>query len=473
MRVSHSVRTPAECAELHDKNIELNVSLLDQRFLTGDRVLYARLLERLPRFIHGQRDSLVRNLSKLTRERHEKYASTFYHLEPNIKETPGGFRDLQLIAMAGPDPPGDPAAAGDGRAGRRTGRGAPLSDSPALPPALPVRTRRQPVHFRCAGIARRGRRRRHDAHLFPARARHLPAGDPDPGNERKPGQAISSRSSATGAHGSRTPISPSRGNGSHFRYPQQLDADPWLLLRLFQFVGRHGIRLSHEAEERIAARLPKVAEYFSESRPLWPALKEMLALPHAAMALRAMHETGALRALLPEFEKIECLVIRDFYHRYTVDEHTLVTIQTLEDLRSAEPGSIRKRYADLLAELNDTSTLYFALVFHDVGKGVPGAGHVDGSLRLAEFAMSRIQMPPAERETVLFLIRGHLEMSEVMQSRDIYDPATAQYMAQSTGTVERLKQLTLLTYADISAVNPAAMTPWRAEHLSQLYIAHL
>jgi [protein-PII] uridylyltransferase len=184
-----------------------------------------------------------------------------------------------------------------------------------------------------------------------------------------------------------------------------------------------------------------------------------------------MHETGVLRALLPEMEKIECLVIRDFYHRYTVDEHTLVAIQTLEDLRrDAEPGSIRKRYSDLMAEIADTSALYFALLFHDVGKGVPDTGHVDGSLRLAEFATGRIQMPAAERETVLYLIRNHLEMSEVMQGRDIFDPATARYLAQSTGTVERLKLLTLVTYADISAVNPSAMTPWRAEHLSQLYM---
>ena len=61
-------------------------------------------------------------------------------------------------------------------------------------------------------------------------------------------------------------------------------------------------------------------------------------------------------------------------------------------------------------------------------------------------------------------------MSEVMQSRDIFDPATAQHLARRTGTVERLKLLTLLTYADISSVNPTAMTPWRAEHLSQLYM---
>ena len=97
LRMSHSVRTPAECAELHDSNIELNVSLLDQRYLTGDRTLYADLARRLPRFIHGSRDALVRNLSQLTRDRHAKYANTFYHLEPNIKDTPGGLRDFQLV----------------------------------------------------------------------------------------------------------------------------------------------------------------------------------------------------------------------------------------------------------------------------------------------------------------------------------------------------------------------------------------
>src|SRR6266511_3609344 len=86
LRVSHSVRTPSESSELHDRNIELNVSLLDQRFLTGDQGLYATLMEKLPRFIHGQRESLVRNLGNLTRDRHEKFQHTYYHLEPNIKE---------------------------------------------------------------------------------------------------------------------------------------------------------------------------------------------------------------------------------------------------------------------------------------------------------------------------------------------------------------------------------------------------
>ena len=95
--MSHSVRTPEECAEVHDQNTELNICLLDQRYLAGDRALYAALAAKLPRFVHANRDALARNLARLTRERHAKYGDTFYHLEPNVKETPGGLRDFQLV----------------------------------------------------------------------------------------------------------------------------------------------------------------------------------------------------------------------------------------------------------------------------------------------------------------------------------------------------------------------------------------
>jgi [protein-PII] uridylyltransferase len=176
-----------------------------------------------------------------------------------------------------------------------------------------------------------------------------------------------------------------------------------------------------------------------------------------------MHETGVLAAIFPEMERIECLVIRDFYHRYTVDEHTLVTMQNLLSLPAG--------YVELLAEVKQPSVVMFALLFHDVGKGVPGEGPVDASVRLARDAMARIQMPAPDRETALFLIRKHLELSAVMQSRDVYDPQTIREVAHQMETVERLKALTLVTYADISAVNPDVMTPWRAEQLWQLYLA--
>src|ERR1700680_2300745 len=97
LRMSHSVRTPAECAELHEQNIELNISLLDVRFLSGDEQIFGALKRQAPRLVHGRRQSLTRSLAQLTASRRGKFQDTFYHLEPNIKETPGGLRDYQVL----------------------------------------------------------------------------------------------------------------------------------------------------------------------------------------------------------------------------------------------------------------------------------------------------------------------------------------------------------------------------------------
>jgi [protein-PII] uridylyltransferase len=138
----------------------------------------------------------------------------------------------------------------------------------------------------------------------------------------------------------------------------------------------------------------------------------------------------------------------------------------MQNLRKLPAG-----YSEMLAEVKQPSVVMFAMLFHDVGKGVPGEGPVDASVRLVRDAMARIRMPQADRETALFLIRKHLELSQVMQSRDLFDPQTIRDVAHQMETVERLKALTLVTYADISAVNPEVMTPWRAEQLWQLYLA--
>ena len=165
-------------------------------------------------------------------------------------------------------------------------------------------------------------------------------------------------------------------------------------------------------------------------------------------------------------EEIECLVIRDFYHRYTVDEHTLMTIQHIVDLR----GNKVSTFSDLLAELEQPALLAFALLFHDSGKASPDEGHVDGSVRLANHAMERIGMPEADRGLVRFLIARHLDLSQTMNTRDLDDAATIASLAARVGSIERLRALTLLTYADISAVNPQALTPWRASQLFRLYL---
>jgi [protein-PII] uridylyltransferase len=256
---------------------------------------------------------------------------------------------------------------------------------------------------------------------------------------------------------------------AHFRSPQGLDADAELILRFFEFIGRHGIRASFEAEQQIETRRARLRARFAESHPIWPSLSTIFSLPHAPLAVRSMHETGVLTAVFPELEGIECLVVRDFYHRYTVDEHTQVAFQNLWDLRSADEQPLSS-YGGLLREMQNCGPLVFAVLFHDSGKGLASEGHVSGSLRLARTAMARIQMPAQEQETVLFLIEKHLELSGVMQSRDLFDPQTIRDVAHQVETVERLKALSLLTYADISAVNPNVMTAWRAEQLWQLYL---
>jgi [protein-PII] uridylyltransferase len=166
----------------------------------------------------------------------------------------------------------------------------------------------------------------------------------------------------------------------HLRAPHALEADPELALRLFQFVARHGIRPSSEAEQRLAALAPQLEEWFATPRPIWPQIKEILSLPYAAEAVRGMHETGVLRAVFPEMAQIECLVIRDFYHRYTVDEHTLVTLQILAGLRGARDPGV-KRYTDLLSEMEDPALLLSALLFHDVGKGAANGLHAEASAK--------------------------------------------------------------------------------------------
>jgi [protein-PII] uridylyltransferase len=460
LRVSHSVRTPAECAEVHERNIELNISLLDQRYLTGDRALYAGLADKLPRFIQGNRGPLVRNLTQLARVRHSKYAGTFYHLEPNVKETPGGLRDHQLVCwldqlhgkLEGPAPELEAAFRFLGRlrcylhcqSGRDNN-------------ALSFDAQDAIAELWRDGDAARWMREyyRHARVVYRAAIRALDSSEAQFSSLFAQFRDWRSRVANVDFTVHRERV--------HFRAPQRLDVEPELTLSLFEFVARHGIRLSFEAEQQIESRIAGLRAHFAEPRPLWPALNEILLLPHAPLAVRAMHETGVLAAIFPEMERIECLVIRDFYHRYTVDEHTLVAMQNLRTLPEG--------YSDLLAEVKQPSVVMFALLFHDVGKGVPGEGPVDASVRLARDAMARIQMPQTDRETVLFLVRKHLELSQVMQSRDVFDPQTVRDVAHQMETVERLKALTLVTYADISAVNPGVMTPWRAEQLWQLYLA--
>jgi [protein-PII] uridylyltransferase len=250
--------------------------------------------------------------------------------------------------------------------------------------------------------------------------------------------------------------------------------DPDALLRMFHFLAHHGLKLSATTERKVEQVLPSLAATPPRGAELWLYLWEILLQPHAADALRAMHSLRLLTLLVPELEAIDCLVVRDFHHRFTVDEHSFLAIESLHRLRQSE-AEWEKGYREILGELLQPELLYLALLLHDTGKGLAVDDHVTASLEVAERCMERLDLDAADRDTVRFLIRYHLEVSETLR-RDIFDPATIQAFAEKVGTPERLKMLCLLTYTDIKSVNLEALTPWKAENIWQLYItttAHL
>jgi [protein-PII] uridylyltransferase len=246
-------------------------------------------------------------------------------------------------------------------------------------------------------------------------------------------------------------------------------SDRAVTFSLFAEAGRTGIPLSREAERSIAYVLTHPELPPKDVRVTWTMLREILGSDYPGVALRPMQRLGLLTEVLPEFGKIDSLVVRDFYHRYTVDEHSLRTIEHLQEL--ADPPDARgTHFTPLWKTAERRDLLILSLLLHDVGKGMPAENHVSGSLEALESAAKRLELSPEETTEVRFLIERHLDMSATVQRRDIFDPATISAFAETVATPERLQRLCLLTYADIHSVNPEALTPWKAEMLWQLFV---
>jgi [protein-PII] uridylyltransferase len=466
LRAAHSVRTVEECCAVIEGNLELTVSLLDQRLLAGDRLLYSSLRDRFAQFLSAERKDLMRRLCRMSRARHARFHNTIYRLEPDVKEMPGGLRDLQTIQWL-----------------RTLRESAPPADEDPRPAEF-LASVRCFLHFRA------GR----DQNILSFEDQDEIAAAvfspwPDPAEwmrawyrhaSRIHQQALcelelaesQDRSLLASFRDWRTRLSNADFTVSRdlifLRNPAGLEAEPEMALRLFLFVARHGVPLARQTEQRIVGYLLQWSGYFSLHPPKAAFWKDLLSLPHAPQALRAMRNTGFLSLIIPAWERIEHLVVRDFYHQYTVDEHTIVTLDVLAGL-SGELSGAEARMAVLLSEsANEAWLLRLALLLHDTGKG-SGRDHSRESARLAGELLDRMDMPEQEKAMVLNLIGKHLLLSAAMQTRDLAHPATAAALAAEVKTVETLRLLTLMTYADISAVNSIAMTPWRLEQLLSVY----
>ncbi|HVO80437.1 MAG TPA: [protein-PII] uridylyltransferase [Terriglobales bacterium] len=484
LRVSPTTRSLADCSRLHHDNVEFNISLLDCRYVSGDAELFEQLHGKaLPGMVAREARELLQRLTDLTRARHNKYGNTIFHLEPNLKDSPGGMRDYHLagwlttiarLEQNGTWPALDSLFPDTLHASSRAAvdflsavrcflhyhQGRDLN---ALTYDLQSEAAGRGIGISAAPVSPAEWMRAYFRHV---RSIHRLTGLLDEISAKRSGlyRIIQNRKSRL----SNADFSVVQGRV--FLRQSSSVADPEMLLSLFEFVARHGVKLSADAERYVEVVLPVIQRDLPARPDLWAHLRRILVLPHAGAALRAMHRLGLLVVLFKEFQAIDSLVIRDYYHRYTVDEHSFVTIERLHAL-SVPDSDLHRRFQDILLGIERPELLFLALLFHDVGKGMPGASHVEGSLEALQGVCGRLRLEPDDCELVRFLIASHLRMSATTQQRDIFDPETVHHFAESVGTVERLKMLTLLTYADVSAVNPQALTPWKAEMLWRLFAA--
>lgn len=486
LQVALMTRAPKDCERFEPSNPEFALALLDLRFVAGDEQVVESLERKLQENRRG-RDGrrILAELGQLTRDRYAKYGGTLFHLEPNIKDCPGGLRDTNVCSWVGK------------LADARHESVRHEIDEQEFQEAIAFLTSaRCFLHWRhdrddnvldwlaqdaaaehaigLPAVVREGSRKIDAAYWMRVYFRHARL------IERRlltvmeaAGQSVVSARPIEGAklapqvgfrlHEGRIELDVAKNDGD----PAQ---DPDVVLRAFAEVARTGIRLSTASEDRIEAMIPALSGRLEEGAALWSQLAEILTGPRAGVALRSMHAVGVLELLLPEFHGIDALVIRDAYHRYTVDEHTFVLIDTLHELEE-EPGpgapDWRVRLGKMVRELENPALLYLAALLHDTGKGRAGDDHATESSRLAESLMSRLEMDPYDQAMVLQLIETHLEMSAALR-RDIFDTETVRSFAGKVQTHESLWMLTLFTYADIRAVHPDALTPWKAENLWRL-----
>ena len=497
LKLGPATRTVAECIQFETANPEFAISLLDCRYLAGDRQLFSRLHDDvIPKLISLASDQIVKRLAELTRTRHVKFGSTVFHLEPNIKDGPGGLRDYNVVSWLSLI-----AAIEKYHVWPVENAILPVTIQQQFDAALDsLMSIRCFLHFR---HSRDDNTLTWESQDAAAAHRVGVLNTPRMPNSPNDGSAEPLTASdwmrlyfghARAVHhvciqlleeipAARLSLHHqfqqlrSRLSNAEFsvedgmlslRHPAALN-DPEFILRAFRFLARHGLSLSSNTESEIERALPSFAVTPPKGAELWHPLQEILTAPHASDALRSMHSLGLLTLLFPEFGEIDALVVRDYSHRFTVDEHTFVAIDNLHALRQSQ-SKWDQRYAELLEELEQPDLLYLALLFHDVGKGAKSNDHVRASVDIAQGVLTRLELDAPDRETVLFLIGRHLEMSATLR-RDIFELETLRGFAEKVETPERLKMLCLLTYADIKAVNPEALTPWKAENIWQLYIA--
>jgi [protein-PII] uridylyltransferase len=506
LEVGYGVRDLAACDALAEQDHPARTALLDLRFMSGDRELY-RALERDQ--LHGlsaaKVDRFIQDKLAEMRERRERFGDSLFLLEPNIKQSEGGLRDLQSALWLA-------------RVRFKVGGITDLLTR-AVMPEREVREMRRARDFiwRIRNEMHYLARRKTDQLTFdlqPLVAEAMGYRDAESGSGVEQFMrhyyvaaktvlvgvdAIVDRclepQDATGwrtvpppaaSLGAEQPVVVLRGkpnregewavDGGEFKVfrgrltvtgSDVIQRSPGALVRLFATADREGLDLYPYARDlaaHVASELPETAAEDPEVS------QELLACFNRpgtrGRFLTRMHEIGLLQRIVPELSLITARRQIDVYHVYTVDVHTLNAVRRLFALRC---GDVKEEpLTSIMQRLERPLPLYVGALFHDVGKG-SGKDHSVRGAEIAGPAAVRLGLDAADAADIEWLVLKHLRMAAIAQRRDLSDPDLIHAFAEEVGTVDRLQKLYLLTYADIATVGPGTWNEWKSRLLRELY----
>ncbi|WP_368346423.1 [protein-PII] uridylyltransferase [Pelagovum sp. HNIBRBA483] len=488
LKVGHASRTTKDCLRLAREDYTIRTSLVEHRHLAGDRALSEQLAERLwsDLFKSTASDFIEAKLAERA-ERHRKQGGQRYVVEPNVKEGKGGLRDLQSLYWIGKYVHGVRRAHDLVDAGLFTAEEFSTFVKAAdflwaVRCHLHILTSRamdqltfdlQVEVAERMGFVDQGGRRGVE-HFMQAYFRHA----------TRVGELT--RIFLTKLEADHTKSAPmftrllTRKKRARAPYAilqnrltisskQAFFNDKRNLIRIFEEALRTGTLLHPDAMREIASHLDLIDQEVREDREALRSFFDML-LKHGnpERGLRRMNELGVLSAFIPEFAPIVAMMQFNMYHHYTVDEHTIQCISNLAQIERDELVEELPVASSILKKGINRKVLYTALLLHDIGKGRDEDHSVLGA-KIARKVAPRLGLNKKECETVEWLVRYHLLMSDMAQKRDIADPRTVRDFAKAVRTEERLDLLCVLTVCDIRGVGPNTWNNWKATLLRALY----
>jgi len=482
--VGHSVRTIADCVEIAQSDLSARTCMMESRLLVGDPKLYARFKrEFTQKVVRKDVHAYLYQKTEETRLRHERYGSTVFLQQPNVKESPGGLRDIHYLIWA--------AIARHG-----TGDLKELEEKGLLVQQdYLVLVKAQGFFWRIRNELHFSHGKRADLLTFEeqlALAERFGFGDTrrSRGVERfmrRYYQYASKVLDVTSRFVERAATRPLKQGLSRMIFARKVAPCFTLTNREirvdagkekgFLKSGKRVVNLFHLAQSYGLKLHPDTVDLLSHARLNGRALRSPDACAvflnilrwdsGVAETLQRMHRLRVLGRIIPEFARVDSLVTFSQYHKYTVDAHTLHAVEILEALRHADDI-----YGQVFHQIKRKDVLYLAVLLHDAGKGLE-RDHCEVGEELAAAVAHRLGLSTAETDLLVFLVRDHLEMSHIAFRRDVSDDKVLTRFAHQIGSPERLKMLFVLTHVDISAVGPGTWNKWKDGLLTDLYVRAL